>query len=315
MMSILATARQEETAGYLFWLIAMAFAVFVARRTGVFRWRSIEEGNIRVRAGDPVWRLTGLFLLALLIWQLVPVLYLSSGYSSTTRPFSLDRIAPRDMAFLAIVPPMLSFAVLLVGAAMAGRGTLDRLGVAITKLPRGLALGGIGILIVFPLLMWSSLGLEWIYERVGFEHPKAHDLLKVMRNGLDTGEYSTAALLIIAAVIVAPLFEELLFRGYLQTLMLAMVTRLAEGRGIPSYPPSGEGAQAHPTAGMRWIAILGTSLPFMAVHPPWTWPPILLLSLCLGYIYERTGNLWAAITIHCLFNGLTTLLYLTLMAS
>ena len=31
-------------------------------------------------------------------------------------------------------------------------------------------------------------------------------------------------------------------------------------------------------------------------------PPLMLLAMGLGYLYERTGNLWATITVHCLFN-------------
>jgi membrane protease YdiL (CAAX protease family) len=33
--------------------------------------------------------------------------------------------------------------------------------------------------------------------------------------------------------------------------------------------------------------------------------PLFLLSMCLGYIYQRTGNLWATITIHAAFNGVS----------
>jgi membrane protease YdiL (CAAX protease family) len=35
-------------------------------------------------------------------------------------------------------------------------------------------------------------------------------------------------------------------------------------------------------------------------------PLIFVLSLCLGYAYERTGNLWVPITIHALFNTIET---------
>ena len=38
-------------------------------------------------------------------------------------------------------------------------------------------------------------------------------------------------------------------------------------------------------------------------------PLIFLLSLGLGYIYERTGILWASITVHLLFNSTETLQY------
>ncbi len=36
-----------------------------------------------------------------------------------------------------------------------------------------------------------------------------------------------------------------------------------------------------------------------------------LLSLGLGALYERTGNLWAAILMHAAFNGVQMILFLT----
>jgi len=41
---------------------------------------------------------------------------------------------------------------------------------------------------------------------------------------------------------------------------------------------------------------------FAAVHAWYTWPQIFFLGVCLGYVYERTGNLWATITMHAMFN-------------
>ena len=49
--------------------------------------------------------------------------------------------------------------------------------------------------------------------------------------------------------------------------------------------------------------LLAASILFALVHPLPTFPPIFFLSLCLGYVYERTGNLWASIFIHAIFNG------------
>jgi hypothetical protein len=48
---------------------------------------------------------------------------------------------------------------------------------------------------------------------------------------------------------------------------------------------------------------------FAAVHLSvtkyaWSWlPALFLLGVALGYAYERTGKLWADITIHSLFNA------------
>jgi membrane protease YdiL (CAAX protease family) len=58
------------------------------------------------------------------------------------------------------------------------------------------------------------------------------------------------------------------------------------------------------------LSILVTSLLFASVHPAWSFPIIFLLSLALGYAYERTANLWIPITIHATFNTVSTLLFL-----
>src|SRR5204863_1206493 len=92
-------------------------------------------------------------------------------------------------------------------------------------------------------------------------------------------------LLILGAVAVAPLAEELLFRGHIQTLL----------RGATRRP---------------WLAVIITSIIFAGIHPTWTIPPIFVLSLALGYAYERTGNLWLNIFMHAMFNGLETILSL-----
>jgi|ERR1051325_1647678 membrane protease YdiL (CAAX protease family) len=77
----------------------------------------------------------------------------------------------------------------------------------------------------------------------------------------------------------APLAEELLFRGLL-------------------YPWIKQG-------GFPRLALWGTSLAFAAVHAnAMIFLPLLALSLILTILYERTGNLLAPIATHSLFNTL-----------
>jgi membrane protease YdiL (CAAX protease family) len=61
------------------------------------------------------------------------------------------------------------------------------------------------------------------------------------------------------------------------------------------------------------VSVVLTSVLFALVHPAWSIPPIFLLSICLGYAYERTGNLWTVITMHALFNSISTVLFLSSM--
>jgi len=91
------------------------------------------------------------------------------------------------------------------------------------------------------------------------------------------------------AVVVAPLTEELLFRGYV-------------------YPVA------------RWIggrvpAILFSSLIFaLAHHNAVAMVPLLLLAVVLVLAYEWTGSIWAPVAIHMLFNGTTVVVQLMIRA-
>jgi uncharacterized protein len=82
-----------------------------------------------------------------------------------------------------------------------------------------------------------------------------------------------------AAVLLAPVAEEMMFRGIL-------------------YPVIRQ-------AGYRRLALWGTSLLFAAVHLNLaTFVPLLMLALVLTALYERTNNLLAPIIAHLLFNAL-----------
>jgi membrane protease YdiL (CAAX protease family) len=82
-----------------------------------------------------------------------------------------------------------------------------------------------------------------------------------------------------AAILLAPVAEEMLFRGIL-------------------YP-------AIKQAGFPHVALWGTSLLFAAVHTNLvTFVPLMVLALVLTALYERTNNLLAPITTHAMFNAL-----------
>jgi membrane protease YdiL (CAAX protease family) len=91
----------------------------------------------------------------------------------------------------------------------------------------------------------------------------------------------------VAAVLLAPVAEEALFRGILYP-------------GIKQF-------------GFPRLALWGTSLLFAAVHMnAVTFVPLALLALVLTLLYERTDNLLAPITAHVLFNALNFLTLLVL---
>lgn len=87
-------------------------------------------------------------------------------------------------------------------------------------------------------------------------------------------------MIVISAVILAPLSEEMLFRGLLQSMLRRYF-------------------------GRPWIAITITSVAFAMSHYPYwhTMPALIALSVAMGYNYERCGRLYPAIVIHSIFNA------------
>jgi membrane protease YdiL (CAAX protease family) len=180
------------------------------------------------------------------------------------------------------------------------------------------------VLIVVPPLFLLEQLLESVYRWIHYEHPTEHPLLHVLGqrpNPLITGA------IILGACVVAPLFEELVFRGHLQTLLrrmfagplrpddldVPMANRLEGAEAEKLIPPKGieSASRAGPNSGHTWAAILVTSIAFASVHPSWSQPIIFALSVCLGYAYERTGNLWVPVTIHAVFNTISTAIFLS----
>lgn len=319
-----------DTANAIFLIVVIAMlgvSGFLMRATGVMKMRSLGE-NRRIPAGQPAWYLAVVLCVAVTIWLAIPMVFgaiitlrhMQSG--STTQPSMMD-FSPKEWAFLATVPPVAGLIALVAGdIAVGGSGLVQGLGFSMNKLPRGVKLGALGAVILLPIV-WFVLQIivGWLYELIGFKHPAEHELLLAMH---DAHEIWVRVVLVLAAVLVAPLFEEMLFRGHLQTLLRRMVMRWMQE--APQPPPlpmpdaisaplpldyvSAQAAAGEANLLATWIAIFVTSILFTLVHPMWMWPAIFCLAIGLGYAYERTGNLWTCITIHCLFNSVSTLIFL-----
>jgi len=90
-------------------------------------------------------------------------------------------------------------------------------------------------------------------------------------------------LVVAGAVVIGPLFEELLFRGLVQTTIRSFLSE---------------------TGNRVWLAIALSSVLFVTMHQDRShWPALFVLGLCMGYAYEKSGSLWRPIFIHAIFNA------------
>jgi ABC-2 type transport system permease protein len=89
----------------------------------------------------------------------------------------------------------------------------------------------------------------------------------------------------IMAVVLAPLAEEIFFRGWLQP---CIEDEVAPGRG-------------------RWLAPLLSAFAFAAVHPPLSFVPVFVLGLVASLLFTRTRALGPGIVAHLVHNALALL--------
>ncbi len=136
--------------------------------------------------------------------------------------------------------------------------------------------------------------LQLIYGKESATHP----LVLLLGEHFTFG---TVSLAVVTATVLAPLTEELLFRGVLQG-SLERLTETEDGLETDWCAKPGPARKALPN--------VLTSFLFASLHAA-QWPapiPLFLLSLVLGRLRRQTGSLWAPIALHAGFNAISTVL-------
>jgi len=143
---------------------------------------------------------------------------------------------------------------------------------------RAVLVGVIGALIFLPIgwgLQQASALVMTHLPHLGLE-PKEQLPVHALRVSMSWGARLALGA---AAVLLAPVAEEMMFRGILYTVIKE--------------------------AGYPRLALWATSLLFASVHLNLaTFVPLLVLALLLTALYERTNNLLAPVIAHLLFNAL-----------
>ena len=139
-----------------------------------------------------------------------------------------------------------------------------------------------GFLAAMPLVIAVSLINQQFWQGQGGSNP-------ILPLALQGREPLAIAIFFLTASVAAPVFEEIIFRGFL----LPSLTR---------YFP-------------LWGAIAFSSLLFSVAHLNLSEVlPLMTLGMVLGFVYTRSGNLLAPILLHSLWNG-STLFTLFLLGS
>jgi membrane protease YdiL (CAAX protease family) len=234
-------------------LVALGLVAREANKSGLacVRWLDDDEEFERE---TPIWR-------ALLV--------LAAFSSAQTLGARIVGVSDLDEGLKATFAYAAS-CVVLVGLTLHGRRDAPRLAIVPARRfgAAWLALGVLGGLLT------GLVGLVWgrVLERFGIASPVA-------------GDATSKIAMALATVGLAPIAEELFFRGWL----------------FPSIE--------HELAarGGRWLALLVGAFAFAAVHPPLAFVPVFALGLVASALFAKTRALGPSIAAHLCHNAVAVL--------
>jgi len=182
--------------------------------------------------------------------------------------------------------------VLAGGAVVLARGyfegRLKGLGLDVRTIHKDLVGAGVNLLCIWPLVLAAIMLTTKFGKAIwgpDFEM-QPHEQLKLMG---EYSQWSLRILIVAVAAVVAPVIEEVLFRGLFQTMIRSV---LSDSLGRRS----------------AWPAIGASSALFAMAHGNAAhWPALFVLGVCMGYSYEKSGSLFRPIFIHAMFNGINLL--------
>ncbi|MEM1424741.1 MAG: CPBP family intramembrane glutamic endopeptidase, partial [Planctomycetota bacterium] len=253
---------------------------------------SDAAGSDALKGGDPLD--TQRARLAMLREGVLPLLLLCAfltiytaqllGGASGITLLGLDMTDPtlRDSALVTLA--MYTCAALGIAFAVLfapGVGRVFASGLGPSRVPRDLATGLGWFLLVMPVVVTVSMVSMQIATAIRGAPPDqlGHSTLRVLSSG--DGPAWAWWLIVAGVTIGAPIVEEVLYRGCVQS---------AARRFLPA-----------------WGAIVATSLVFTLIHigsaDARAMPGLFVLALGMGLVYERTGRLLPCVIVHALFNA------------
>lgn len=200
-------------------------------------------------------------------------------------PLVLDRLALGGslitLCLILLLGGPLFFAVAMVAASLvgcwfAGRQPIAALGLSRCHWQLYIIVPIVAYFAALPLVGMGAMVSEWICRFLDIPwEPQS-----LLKDFIEIESRDERVRFFVMAIILAPLAEEILFRGFLYAW-------------LKSHWP-------------RWMALLVTAVLFGAMHQHWpVFLPLFLLGILLGFLYELTGSLWTCIGLHALFNAVT----------
>ncbi|HVP09604.1 MAG TPA: CPBP family intramembrane glutamic endopeptidase [Phycisphaerae bacterium] len=211
---------------------------------------------------------------------------LMAGTIPTTQP-EAEALPTPQAAMANIAGQIGATAVLILLGRLRFAGGLAGWGLRLAGWPRQLLTAVIAYVAIWPLcsglLELTVFGIRLVFRNYT---PPEHNTIRLLQAGNEPRWL--CGMIIVSALILAPVVEELFFRGLLQSAVAKW-------------------------SGSQWRSVIFCGCAFGLFHfsVEQTIPALALLGIVLGYCYARTRSLTLVIFLHAVFNG-KTLLWLML---
>jgi len=303
-------------------LLALEVIFYVATAASVLGWiwiirRRATTGNPIVAARsrpEPFWSLGEFFLMfGLLLVCTVAAASTARKYwgpeASQNAPEAIvaanSSPEPTIESMIATAVALAVCNIVVLGAVLSFMGLTNRRDLERYGLwPSGddLRLGAIASVLVLPPVLILATLLEYLV-------PYEHQVFNLIEQSPEPAVFWAMAL---SAILVAPIFEEFMFRSLLQGGGQRVIRRTEHLRDkerisdkeLQSIEKSLELITSHEVASWSWWPVVIASLTFSTLHLGQGAAPIALFffSMALGYLYRQTGRLWPCIVVHLVLN-------------
>lgn len=276
----------------------------------IFAFLVRSRGPLKLEPRQPIpWGMLDLLFVMffLILGQGVMVLWLESQGIDLTKGVKLAELAAADQAKVILgnsVATFVSIILAVLFVKLKNRASLADLGFDFGRAPRDVLLGTFAFLLIGPpvLAIQATLVIWW---------PSKHPLVEMLKEDPSMHFFLVT---IFAALIVAPLIEELMYRVLLQGWLEKFSTNADQTQLIVGALPfetveqKEEPAQSKPLekpeTPVRWPIFVSAAI-FAAMHHQHGPDPIplFLFAVGLGYLYQRTHRILPSIVVHFLLNA------------
>lgn len=199
---------------------------------------------------------------------------------------------------------LIVIAVIIFLAEISFARRLKGFGLRIRTIHKDFIIGAVNLFCIWPIIMLTitaTIVLGKLIWGQDFQLQRHEELELITAYP----QLSLRVLIFVVAVVIAPLIEELLFRGLFQTMIRTFLeARILNGKKTLSDVSVSMPSREFEIGNRAWLAISITSALFAVAHAnPAHWPALFVIGLCMGYAYEKSGSLLRPVFIHAFFNA------------